>query len=58
MVEIKELNEELKKATNLNQIISTLNKYYDLDAPLTPMNKGFILTGLQTVIDQTGIKKR
>jgi hypothetical protein len=52
------MNIELKNASTMNDVLKIINKYYDLDEPLTTMNKGFILMGMQTVIKKTNIKPR
>ena len=58
MINNKQMNIELKNASTMNDVLKIINKYYDLDEPLTTMNKGFILMGMQTVIKKTNIKPR
>jgi hypothetical protein len=43
------LKEELKSAKTLNQVLSMVNKYYDLDKPLGIAGKAVVINGIGAV---------
>ena len=55
---MENLNKELKNCNTLKEIIATMDKYYNLDQPLGVMSKATVLSGLDSVIKITQIKKR
>jgi hypothetical protein len=52
------LKEELKSATTLNQVLSMVNKYYDLDKPLGIAGKAVVVNGIGAVIKAIRAKEK
>jgi hypothetical protein len=52
------LKEELKSATTLNQVLSMVNKYYDLDKPLGIAGKAVVINGIGAVIKAIRAKEK
>jgi hypothetical protein len=52
------LKEELKSATTLNQVLTMVNKYYDLDKPLGVAGKAVVVSGIGGVIRAIRAKEK
>jgi len=50
--------EALRGAHNLNAMFRTLDRFYDLDVPLSTLSKNIILTSLPRMMRIIGAKKR
>jgi hypothetical protein len=53
-----ELNNDLKNARSFNDIVKTVNKYYDLDKPLGIASKAMILGSLNTILKAINASER
>lgn len=47
---IKDIDNLLKQCNSLNEIIETMNRYYDLDKKLGVMSKSIVIQSLNKVI--------
>jgi hypothetical protein len=52
------LKEELKSAKTLNQVLSMVNKYYDLDKPLGIAGKLVVINGIGAVLRAIRAKEK
>jgi hypothetical protein len=52
------LKEELKSAKTLNQVLSMVNKYYDLDKPLGIAGKAVVINGIGAVLRAIRAKEK
>jgi hypothetical protein len=52
------LKEELKSATTLNQVLTMVNKYYDLDSSLGVAGKAVVVSGIGGVIRAIRAKEK
>jgi hypothetical protein len=52
------LKTELKNCNTIKEVISTVDKYYNLDQPLGVMGKAAVINGVFSVINVTGTKQR
>jgi hypothetical protein len=52
------LKEELKSAKTLNQVLSMVNKYYDLDEPLGIAGKLVVINGIGAVLRAIRAKEK
>ena len=52
------LKEELKSAKTLNQVLSMVNKYYDLDEPLKIAGKLVVINGIGAVLRAIRAKEK
>lgn len=52
------LKNELKNCNTIKEVITTVDKYYNLDQPLGTLGKAAVINGVFSVITATGTKER
>lgn len=55
---LQQMNEALKGAKSMNEILDITNAYYDFDETLGIGTKGIVLVGIKKVIQTCRIKER
>ena len=52
------LKNDLKNCATMNEVIRTVDKYYNLDQPLGALGKAAVVNGLFTALKVTNTKER
>jgi hypothetical protein len=55
---MSKMQEDLKAANTIKQVLVVLGNYYDLDQNLGIATKMIVVTGLETLVKRLNIKKK